>query len=133
MKCFIDSNILFSAGIFTSSVPAKALEKAITPPNRAFVSDYSLDEVHAAMKEKFPDKVRDFELFIYRTLFSVTHIITPTEDIEEESKVSDIKDRPILRAAMEANVDVLITGDKPLLATKIDRPLIITPADFLKL
>ena len=131
MKCFIDSNVLISAGLFPNSVPATAFLKAVTPPNIAFVSDYSLDETYRKINEKFPDKISDLEAFLYRVLFSVRLISTPVEAIDEESKVSDVKDRPILRAAVDADIDVLITGDKKLLASGVTRPRILSPKDFL--
>ena len=133
MRCFIDSNVLISAGLFPNSTPAAALIKAVTPPNAAFVSDYSLDEVHRKISEKFPDKVRDFEAFLYRALFTVVLIKTPADALAVETKVSDVKDRPILRAAINADIDILITGDKKLLASDVMCPRIITPADFLKM
>jgi len=78
MKCFIDSNILISAGLFPDSVPAAALIKAITPPNIAIVCDYSLDETHRVINRKFPNKMSDLELFLYRTLFTVQLVSTPS-------------------------------------------------------
>ena len=133
MRCFIDSNILISAGLFPDSVPDAALAKAISPPNTAMVCDYSLDETHRAISKKFLSRVNDLELFLYRILFSVELITTPTDAIEEELKVRDICDRPILRAAIFANADVLITGDKDLLESGITHPSIITPAEFLNM
>ena len=133
MRCFVDSNILISAGLFPESVPAKALVKAISPPNTAVVCDYSLDETYRVINKKFPSKINDLELFMYRTLFTVELITTPTGDIEEENQVRDINDRPILRAAISANCDVLITGDKDLLESDISQPIIITPSEFLKM
>ncbi|MCL2644988.1 MAG: PIN domain-containing protein [Betaproteobacteria bacterium] len=133
MRCFIDSNVLISAGLFPGSVPAAALEKAINPPNTAFVSDYSLDECHRVAREKFPNRVRDLEIFLYRTLFTVQLVKTPTDYMEsDESKVSDVKDRPILRAALSIDADVLITGDKKLIASDISHPRILNPADFIR-
>ena len=131
MRCFIDSNVLISAGLFPGSVPASAFLKAITPPNTAFLSDYSLDETCRKINEKFPDKISDLEVFLYRALFSVRLVTTPADTIEDESKVSDVKDRPILRAAIYADVDVLITGDKKLLASGVTKPRILNPKDFL--
>jgi predicted nucleic acid-binding protein len=134
MKCFIDSNVLISAGLFPGSVPAAALIKAISPPNTAFVSDYSLDEVHRKVSEKFPNKVCDMDVFLESLLFTAQLIITPATKLLAESKVSDIKDRPILRAAIFANVDVLITGDKKLLVSDVaPPPRIMKPADFLNM
>ena len=42
-----------------------------------------------------------------------------------------MKDRPILRAAMEAGADVLLTGDKDFLESGLERPAIMTPAEFV--
>ena len=133
MRCFIDSNVLISAGLFPGSVPAAALEKAIQPLNTAFVSDYSLDEVHRVIIKKFPQKIGDLEAFLYRTLFTVQLVRTPIDIAMGESNVRDINDRPILRAALEANCDVLITGDKDLLDSGITKPRILTPAEFLNM
>jgi putative PIN family toxin of toxin-antitoxin system len=133
MRCFIDSNILISAGLFPHSVPAAALVKAITPPNTAIVCDYSLDEIHRIINKKFPDKVRELELFLSRTLLTVKLVITPTDNTPDELAIRDIKDRPILRAAINAESDVIITGDKDLLESGTKKPQIITPADFIKM
>ena len=45
----------------------------------------------------------------------------------------DINDRPILRAAIEASADILVTGDKDFLESGVTNPMILTPADFIKL
>jgi len=50
--------------------------------------------------------------------------------LKEDLKVRDIFDRPILLAAIIANADVLITGDKDPLESGITHPSIITPAEF---
>lgn len=42
-------------------------------------------------------------------------------------------DRPILRAAIYANADVILTGDKDFLEADISCPQILTAAEFLKL
>lgn len=43
-----------------------------------------------------------------------------------------IYDRPILRAAIEAKADVLLTGDKDFLESGVKNPKIMTPAEFLQ-
>ena len=50
-----------------------------------------------------------------------------------ETQIRDVNDRPILRAAIHANVDILLTGDKDFLESGIKTPLILTPAEFLKI
>lgn len=57
----------------------------------------------------------------------------PDSEFESEDKIRDVMDRPILRAAINANVDVILTGDKDFLESGLDYPNIITAADFLEL
>lgn len=44
----------------------------------------------------------------------------------------NVNDRPILRAAIEAKADVLLTGDKDFLESGVKNPMIMTPAEFLQ-
>jgi len=60
-------------------------------------------------------------------------IETPVDEFEQEKSIRDVKDRPILRAAINVGVDILLTGDKDFLEADIDKPKTITAADFLKL
>lgn len=133
MRCFIDSNVIISAGLFPISVPAASIRKAISMQNTAIVCDYALDEVHRVINKKFPDKVNELESFLYQLLFTVEFITTPDNSVDEESNIRDTKDRPILRAAIIAKADVLITGDKDLLESGITTPRIMTPAEFLNI
>ena len=55
-----------------------------------------------------------------------------TEEISLESQIRDINDRPILRAAIMAKADVLLTGDKDFLESNIKHPKILTPTEFLE-
>ena len=48
-----------------------------------------------------------------------------------EVKIRDAKDRPILRAALNAHVDLLLTGDKDFLESAISVPRIVSVMAFL--
>ena len=135
MKYLIDTNILVSAALFPDSVPARAFVKAVTPPGHAVVCDYSLDEMRRVFNKKFPHKLSVFERFVAIMTLSVQIISTPTDDesVEAEKDIRDIKDRPILRAAMAASVDCIITGDKDFLESGITTPKMLTAASFLEL
>ena len=50
-----------------------------------------------------------------------------------ETQIRDVNDRPILRAAIEAKADVLLTGDKDFLESGVKNPMIMTPAEFLNI
>ena len=56
---------------------------------------------------------------------------TPIEEFEEESYIRDVADRPILRAALNAKVDILLTGDKDFLESGIIHSKIITATEFV--
>lgn len=43
-----------------------------------------------------------------------------------------MKDRPILRAAIDAKADALLTGDKDFLESGVVTPKIMTPSEFLE-
>ena len=133
MKCFIDTNILISAGLFPGSVPDAALTKALSPPHTAITCDYALDEMHKVIHEKFPDKVPRMELFLYRLMFTVQIVKTPVDSLDVENEIRDVKDRPIFRAAIDAEADILLTGDNGFLNSGITNPKMVKAADFLKM
>ena len=66
-------------------------------------------------------------------LTTISIVPTPEESYESEIAIRDVLDRPILRAAINANVDVLLTGDKDFLESSVSNPRIMTASDFLKL
>ena len=133
MKILIDTNILISAALFPKSVPAQAYMKAVTPPHDAVVCDYSMDEMRRVFNRKFPKRIQDFERFVSQLMFSVEIVTTPPheERVQEESAIRDVKDRPILRAALVAQVDALLTGDKDFLESGLLHPRILTAAEYL--
>ena len=135
MKSLIDTNILISASLFPQSVPSQAYFKAVTAPNIGMVCEYSIDEMRRVYNKKFPHKIHMMETFLSIMLLSA-HIVTvpPEEDsVDDEAAIRDLKDRPILRAAIKSDADVLISSDKDFLESGLMHPKIMPPAEFLKL
>ncbi len=56
----------------------------------------------------------------------------PTDESDFEKHIRDVKDRPILRAAIDAKADILLTGDKDFLESRVITPKIMTPSEFLE-
>jgi len=52
--------------------------------------------------------------------------------IKSDTCPQDVNDRPILRAAVNAKVDAIITGDKDFLESGIIKPKSLTAAEFLR-
>ena len=65
-------------------------------------------------------------------LLSMEVVPTPIEEVEEENYIRDVADRPIFRAALNAKVDVLLTGDKDFLDSGVTNPKIMTAAEFVE-
>ena len=56
---------------------------------------------------------------------------TPEVVVDDEKLIRDEKDRPILRAALDAGTDLFLTGDKDFLESSVTDPKIISVSDFL--
>lgn len=133
MRVMIDTNIIISAALFPHGRVAQALYKAMTFPYEPVLCEYVLDELHRKFQEKFPDKQVEMEAFLFTLQNSVEVVETPDEFTEEENKIRDVKDRPILRAALKADIDYFLTGDKDFLESEVTDPRIISVNEFLNL
>lgn len=132
MRVMIDTNIFISAALFPNGRVAAALMKALMPPYEPVVCDYVVDELHRKFQEKFPDKMVELEAFLFMALQSIEVVSTPEEETEAELKIRDVKDRPILRAALDAGADLFLTGDKDFLESSVTDPRIISVSEFLE-
>ena len=71
------------------------------------------------------------ESFLNQAALSLEIIDIPDSPSSEEAKIRDSNDQLIMRAAIAAGVDVLLTGDKDFLEAGITSPAIMSPADFV--
>ena len=133
MRILIDTNILFSAVLKFEGTPRKAFNKAVSLPNTGIVSYQSLEELVNSFYAKLPIKVHLLEHFLVTSLSTFELISIPQDKIDDESKIRDIDDRTILRAAVKAQADIILTGDKDLLESGITSPQIMTAREFLEL
>ena len=71
--------------------------------------------------------------FLSGALPEIEVVPTPARENAAEAQVRDESDRLILRAALAANADVILTGDKDFLEAGLAKPTVLTPAQFLRL
>lgn len=133
MKVFIDTNVLISAALFPGSVPYKAFVKAVSEPFEAMVCDQNIDELRRIFRRKFPGKQQALDTFFSIIMTSVTIVRVPEQEVPDEAKIRDEKDRPIFRAALGNGADLFLTGDKDFLESGITDPRIITPGGFMEM
>lgn len=131
MRVLVDTNILISAALSPNGTSYKAFLKAVTYPNKGIICDQNIEELRRIFNRKFPQKISLLEHFLSIALLSMEVVPTPIEEIEEENYIRDVANRPILRAAINAKVDILLTGDKDFLESGIIHPKIITATEFV--
>lgn len=132
-RVMIDTNIFISAILFPNGKASSALKKALTQPYQPVTCDYVIDELRRKFQEKFPDRITELDAFLYASLTIIDLVNTPDAIAEGEKLIRDEKDRPILRAALDASADLFLTGDKDFLESSVKDPRIISVTEFLEM
>ena len=132
MRVLIDTNVLISAALSATGTPFQAYIKAASYPNRGLICEQNVDEMKRIFYKKFPNRLASLDKFLSVALMTLELVPIPTEESDFEKHIRDVKDRPILRAAIEAKADILLTGDKDFLESGVVMPKIMTPSEFLE-
>ncbi len=127
----IHTNIRIAA-LNSHGTPYKAYLKAVTYPNKGIICDQNIEELWRIFNRKFPTNISMLEKFLAYSLSVIEVATTPEIEEDAEKLIRDVKDRPILRAALNAKADVLLTGDKDFLESGVTDPKIMTAAEFLE-
>ncbi len=133
IKVLIDTNILISAALSSTGMPYAAYMKAVSYPYCGMICDQNVDELRRVFNRKFPDKLYLLDRFLAISLTALQLVKTPCDEVESEKKIRDVKDRPILRAAITAGADIILTGDRDFLEADIKRPKVITATEFMRI
>ncbi len=94
------------------------------------LSSYIVEELKDVVKRKFPNKVRVVDTLLAKMNYE--YVYTP--DILDETlfEIRDVKDYPVLYTAILEDVDILVTGDSDFSDVKVEKPEILTPAEFVE-
>lgn len=125
MRILVDTNILISSLLFPHSKPAKALIY-ISEHHDMVLCDRNLYELRDVLKRKAPHYLSNAETL----LTELSYELIPAT-YHAEIQIRDTKDQPILNAAIVADVDAILTGDKDFLCLDMERPRCMTVAQFL--
>lgn len=131
MRVLIDTNVLISAALNANGVPFQAYIKAVSYPNDGLICEQNVEEMKRIFNKKFPERLAALDKFLSTALLTLELVPIPTDENASETQIRDANDRPILRAAIEAGADILLTGDKDFLESGLENPRIMTPAEFL--
>jgi putative PIN family toxin of toxin-antitoxin system len=120
----VDTNVLISALLFPHTKVAQTL-LYVAEHHDIVLCDINIYELREVIKRKRPDKLPDMELFLSELSFELI-----PESCHIEKKIRDEKDQPILNAAIVADVDIILTGDKDFLCLGMKRPKCMSVTDF---
>ena len=126
MRILVDTNILFSALLFPHSKPALALLYAVDH-HEIVLCDRNIAELRDILRRKAPKYLPDAEVLIAELPYELIPAVDHAEKL-----IRDAKDQPILNAAIVADVDVILTGDKDFLSLNMEHPQCLTVAKFLE-
>lgn len=124
MRVMVDTNVFISAILKEGSLPDIVLDE-VCENHELILCDYIIDECYDVSKRRFPMKIQVLDKLFAKLRFE----LVPAPRIGE-LKMKDVKDQPILNAAIEYSVDVLVTGDKHFLELDIEIPQICTPSGY---
>lgn len=130
LRIVLDTNVWYSAIVHGGNAEAAVL--------------YSLENAEVVLSVEIVDELydllRNFLKVPYRwlngfmrLLEEVSEVVANDSAATVETEVRDPKDMHVLAAAVSGDVQVIITGDKDLLALEQDELLILNAADFISI
>ena len=104
--------------------------RCIFEEHRLVLSSFVIEELSLVIERKFPTKA----LAVDQLLSAMSYELVYTPQMIERGrfKIRDEKDYPVLYTAIQEDVDILLTGDKDFADVDVERPEILTPAEFIR-
>lgn len=130
MRILIDSNLIISAMVAPNGRIAELLD-IILKRYSLCIATHSIAETWDVVRRKFPENEKDVDIFFTEIQFE--EIPFSQETPLQIPDIRDKDDKPILAAAIHGDVDILVTGDKDFEDVKIEKPEILTPAQFRRI
>ena len=137
LRAMVDTNLLV-AGMGWPRFPYEVLQHAVSGDYQLVLSSWIIQEARAAIAKVVPARKQAFEDFLSASEYE--KVPSPTETAVQSNLdlVRDPKDVPVALAAINAQVDFLITQDKDFTdqdktTEKLHQRLnIILPGTFLR-
>lgn len=123
----LDTNVLISLLLFPNQ-RMNAMMEHIFKEHELVLSSFVVDELKDVVRRKFPAKVKVVDRLLLKMSYELVY--TPEEIDETLFNINDPNDYAVLYTAIIEDVDVLITGDKDFAKIEIEKPEILTPAEF---
>jgi len=126
VRIMTDTNVIISAIIKENSICDEILND-ICVNHELVLCDYIINESYNVAKRKFPYKIYTLDKLFAKLKYELVSVPRTGQ-----VKIKDVKDQPILNAALKGGIDILISGDIHFLEIDIEYLEILSPADYRK-
>jgi putative PIN family toxin of toxin-antitoxin system len=134
IRAVLDTNVLISAILVSSGIPARILMAAFATVFSCFASDAIVGEVLTTLgRERVQRKYRLDPAFISKARdFLESRPVLVQVTVSVSGVATHPEDDVILATAVSARADYLVTGDRQLLALQAFQGVqIVSPREFL--
>lgn len=133
LRVMVDANVLV-AGLGWPRWPYALLQHAVAGDYQLVLSPYVVEEARRHLARLAPESLPDLEQFLLLSQYEDVPDPTPAALAAHQDWVRDAKDVPVAVAALQAQVDYLISNDKDLTeSAELTRRLpVLLPAVFLR-
>lgn len=125
----LDTNVLVSFAIFRSPTIRSVVEDAALR-NELVIPTFVLDELRDVITRKWPARLTAVNRFIDAVPHQVVE--TPKGASDNPYGIRDPNDAPVIASAIAGGVDVLVTGDRDFEDLPLERPVIVTPSQYVE-
>ena len=126
----VDTNVLISLLVFSSKKMNQMME-CIFMEHQLVLSSYIVDELKDVVRRKFASKAGVVDALLAKMNYE--YVYTPDLVDETLFEIRDVKDYPVLYTAILEDVDIVVTGDGDFSDVNVDKPEILTPAEFVEM
>jgi uncharacterized protein len=127
MRIMINTNVIISALLKKGSVPDLVLVY-VCENHELILCEQIISEAYSVTRRRFPQQLSVLEDFFAELRYE---LVRSPKSVKY--KIKDIKDQPILNAAITQKVDILVNGDRHFLELDPENLLIIAPAEYKEL
>lgn len=128
MRVVLDTNVLVSAFVFPGGAPEAVYRRVLSGELTIIVSRPLLAELGRVLGDKF-DWDPSYTEEVVAQLARVGELVEPSEVVDDIG--DDPDDNRVLEAAAEGDADLIVSGDRHLLALGSWRDIpIVRPAEF---
>lgn len=135
-RVFVDTSVFFSACYSQTGASYEIFRFALRGSARLITSDYIIQETQRNLLRKSPDDLPKFKDFLEIVDFEYAY--PSVEEVLKSATFTELKDAPVVAAAIHAGVDFLVSLDRrhlvgQLLVSEKSGIQIILPEELLRI